>query len=99
MRAVMAVMASAFSSPTVASAILALVMQASWMCAVAMAAMRTCSDPTEPDCSCPLPTELSASFMPVMEPLASCRAEIMLPSRVSAAVPRVMAVYFCVRQS
>ena len=37
--------------------------------------------------------------VPVMEPLASCRAEIMLPSRVSAAVPRVMAVYFCVRQS
>ena len=99
MRAVMAVMASAFSSPTVASAILALVMQASWMCAVAMAAMRTCSDPTEPDCSCPLPTEPMASFMPVMEPDASCRAEIRLPSSVSAAVPSVKAVYFFVRQS
>ena len=74
-------------------------MQASWMCAVAMAAMRTCREPTEPDCSCPLPTEPMASFMPVMEPDASCRAEIRLPSSVSAAVPSVMAVYFFVRQS
>ena len=46
------------------------------MCAVAMAAIRTCREPTEPDCSCPLPTEPMASFMPVMEPDASCRASM-----------------------
>ena len=33
-----------------------------------MAAFLICKLPTEPDCSWPLPTELSASFAPVMEP-------------------------------
>ena len=64
-----------------------------------MAAFLICKLPTEPVCSCPLPTEFNASFAPVMEPLANCRAEIMLPSSASATVPSVTEVYFFVRQS
>ena len=64
-----------------------------------MAAFLIFSEPTEPLISCPAPMVFSASLEPVMEPAASCREEILTSSRVSAAVPRVMAVYFCSRQS
>ena len=64
-----------------------------------MAAFLIFSEPTEPLISCPAPMVFSASLEPVMEPAASCREEMLTPSRVSAAVPRVMAVYFCSRQS
>ena len=69
------------------------------MCAVSIAAIWICTEPTEPSRSCPAPTELMASLLPVMMPLGSWRAEIVLPSTVSATVPSVILVYFFVRQS
>ena len=69
------------------------------MCAVWIAAIFTCRLPTDPDCSCPAPTELMASLLPEITPDGSWREEIMLPSSMSAAVPSVTDVYFLVRQS
>ena len=39
------------------------------MCAVWIAAIFTCKLPTEPDCSCPAPTELMASLLPEITPV------------------------------
>ena len=77
----------------------ACVMAAVWMCALWIAAAFTCRLPTEPFCRCPEPMELSISFVPLIDPDASCRAEMVVPSSVSAAVPSVTLVYLRVRQS
>ncbi len=76
-----------------ASAMSAEVMAAVSMCAVWIAAIWICKEPTEPFCNAPMPTELIASFEPVIMPLGSWRAEMVFPSSVSATVPSVMAVY------
>ena len=90
---------SIWAEPMAASPIFARVMAASSMCAVWMAASWIWAEPTEADCRDPVPTELTASLLQEIMPLGSCLAEIMLPAIVSAAVPRVIPVYFLVRQS